>query len=170
MKSRANRISNNKSIVWFEVPADPRSLKFTSGFEPNFSNNLDLSVSRSSAYGGRIEKYRIASRNERIQYLIVAGPTHVWIVNPQALTTELSTYGLRSVDVITDEDLCIPGYEFFDNEGAGQIHSQIRDGLAGDLFPVDPDRTDASPCSEKMPVVKAFRRAILTSRPKLAGK
>jgi len=170
MQSRANRINNNKSIAWFEDPADPRSLKFTSGFEPNFSNILDLSVSRSSMYGGRIEKYRIASRNERIQYLFVAGPTHVWIVNPQALTTELSTYGLRSVDVITDEDFCIPRYEFFDNEGTGEIDSQIPAGFAGDPCPVDPDRTDASPWNEKMPVVKAFRRAILTSRPKLAGK
>ena len=94
----------------------------------------------------------------------------MWIVNPQALTTELSTYGLRTVDVITDEDLCIPGYEFFDNEGTGEIDSQIPPGFAGEQCPVDPDRADASPWNENMPVVKAFRRSILSSRPKLPRK
>lgn len=161
MQRRANRINNNKTIAWFEDAADPRSLKFTPGFEPDFSNLLDMSVSRSSMYGGRIEKYRIASCNKRIQYLFVAGPTHVWIVNPQALTTELSSYGLRSVDVITDEDLCIPGYEFFDNEASGEIDSQIPTDFAGEPCPVDPDRADASPWNEKLPVVQAFRRSIL---------
>ena len=161
MKKKANRINNNKTVAWFEDAANPRSLKIVPGFEPNFSDVLDVSTSKSSMYGGHIEKYRIASRNRRIQYLFVTGPSHVWIVNPQALTTELSTYGLRTVDVITDEDLCIPGYEFFDNEGTGAIDSQIPEGFAGDPCPVDPDRADASPWNEKLPVVKAFRRSIL---------
>jgi len=164
MKTRANRINNNKSIAWFEDATDPRSLKFTPGFEPNFARVLDVSESRSSMYGGRIEKYRIASRNSRIQYLFVTGPTHVWIVNPQTLTTELSTYGLRTVDVITDEDLCIPGYEFFDNDGTGEIDSQIPPGFAGDPCAVDPDRADASPWNDQLSVVKDFRRLILNGR------
>ncbi len=162
MKVRANRINNNRPIAWFTDASDPRSLVLTPGFEPDFSSILDVSISKSSMYGGKIKKYRIGSRNKRIQYLFVAGPKHVWIVNPQALTTELSTYGLRSVDVIVDEDLCIPGYEFFDNEGTGAIDSQIPLGFAGDPCPVDPDRADASPWNEKLSVVKAFRKKVLS--------
>lgn len=158
MKLRANRINNNRSIAWFEDDNDPGSLQIEAGFEPNFDDVIDMSVSRSSMYGGRIEKYRIASRNRQIQYLFVAGPRHVWIVNPQPFTVELSSYGLRTVDAIVDEDLLIPGYEFFDNAGTGELDDQIPPGFAGDVCPVDPDRADASPWNERLPVIRSFRR------------
>lgn len=160
MKVRANKINNNRSVAWF-VDSTPESLRFEAGFEPNFDTVIDISKSRSSMYGGEIRKYRIASRNERIQYLFVAGPQHVWIVSPQAFTVELSSYGLRTVDVIVDEDLCIPGYEFFDNAGTGEVDSQIPPGYAGPMCPVDPDRADASPWNERLPIIRAFRRSIL---------
>jgi len=161
MKSRVNRINNNRSIAWFADDDDPRSLQFEPGFQPDFRAVIDVSTSRSSMYGGEIKKYRIASSNRRIQYLFVAGPHQVWLVNPQAFTAELSSYGLRTVDVVADEDLCIPGYEFFDNAGTGELDDQIPAGFAGPVCPVDPDRADASPWNERLPIVRAFRRSIL---------
>ncbi len=161
MKLRANRINNNRPIAWFVDENDPRSLQIKSGFEPDFRTVIDISASRSSMYGGAIKKYRIASNNRLIQYLFVAGPQHVWLVHPQAFTVELSSYGLRTVDVIGDEDLNIPGYEFFDNEGSGEIDDQIPPGFAGPVCPVDPDRADASPWNERLPIIEAFRRSIL---------
>lgn len=164
MKVRANRINNNRSIAWFTDEDDPRSLQIEPGFEPDFDALVDVSISRSSMYGGRIEKFRIASRNRRIQYLFVAGPDHVWIVNPQPFTVELSSYGLRTVDVIVDEDLLVPGYEFFDNAGTGELDDQIPPGFAGDVCPVDPDRADASPWNEQLPIIRAFRRKYARTR------
>ena len=164
MKSRVNRINNNRSIAWFADDDDPRSLQIEPGFEPDFGAVIDVSTSRSSMYGGEIKKYRIASSNRRIQYLFVAGPHQVWLVNPQAFTVELSNYGLRTVDVVADEDLCIPGYEFFDNAGTGELDDQIPPGFAGPMCPVDPDRADASPWNERLPVVRSFRRLVLAGR------
>lgn len=158
MKLKANRINNNRSVAWFADDYDPRSLRFQPGFEPDFNALIDVSASRSSMYGGKIQKYRIASRNRLIQYLFVAGPTHVWIVSPQPFTVQLSSYGLRTVDAIVDEDLLIPGFEFFDNAGTGELDDQIPPGYAGDVCPVDPDRADASPWNERLPVIRAFRR------------
>ena len=164
MKSRVNRINNNRSIAWFDDDDDPGSLQIEPGFEPDFGAVIDVSASRSSMYGGDIKKYRIASSNRLIQYLFVAGPTHVWLVNPQAFTVELSSYGLRTVDVVADEDFCIPGYEFFDIAGTGELDDQIPPGFAGPVCPVDPDRADASPWNERLPVVRSFRRLILAGR------
>lgn len=161
MSVRANRINDNRSIAHFADDDDPRSLTIKSGFEPDFDSVIDVSDSRSSMYGGDIRKYRIASKNRRIQYLFVAGPDQVWLVNPQAFTTELSSYGLRTVDVVADEDLCIPGYEFFDNAGTGELDDQIPAGFAGPVCPVDPDRADASPWNERLPIVRSFRREVL---------
>jgi hypothetical protein len=158
MNLRANRINNNRSIAWFTDENDPRSLTFEPGFEPDFDAPIDVSKSRSSMYGGEIQKYRIASSNRRIQYLFVTGPRHVWIVHPQPFTVELSSYGLRTVDAVADEDLFIPGYEFSDHTGTGEMDDQIPPGFAGDICPADPDRADASPWNERMPVIQSFRR------------
>ncbi len=159
MSMPANRINNNRSIAVFADENDPASLKITRGFEPNFKAVIDVAASYSKMYGGEIRKYRIASRNRRIQYLFVAGPHHVWLVYPQALTTELSSYGLRTIDVIADEEMSIPGYEFFDNAGDGEVDDQIPPGFAGSVCPYDPDRADASPWNDHMPIIRAFRRA-----------
>ena len=161
MSVRANRINGNRPIAWFDDENDPRTLKIEAGFEPNFRKVIDVSTSQSHMYGGKIGKYRIASRNAEIQYLFVAGPSHVWLIHPQAVTTELSTFGLRTVDVNADEDMCIPGYEFFDNTGEGEIDDQIPPDYAGEICPYDPDRADASPWNERMPIVRKFRRSVL---------
>lgn len=159
MKVKANRINNNKPIAWFTDEKDPASLMIEPGFEPDFGAVIDVAKSRSAAYGGEIQKFRIASRNRRIQYLFVAGPHHVWLICPQSLTVELSSYGLRTVDVHVDDLLCIPGYEFFDNSGSGEVDDQIPAGFAGAVAPFDPDRADASPWNDRMPIVKEFRRS-----------
>ncbi len=165
MKTTANRINNNRSVAWFTDENDPRSLKFEPGFEPDFDATIDVSTSRSAMYGGNIQKFRIASSNRQIQYMFVAGPFHVWIVNPQPFTVELSSYGLRTVDAIADEDLFIPGYEFADNTGMGEMDDQIPPGFAGGVCPLDPDRADASPWNERMPVIRSFRQKFGMPRP-----
>jgi len=159
MSVPANRINNSRSIAWFRDENNPASLIIARGFEPDFNAVIDVARSYSKMYGGKIRKYRIASRNRRIQYLFVAGPDHVWLVYPQSLTTELSSYGLRTIDVIADEEMSIPGYEFFDNSGDGGVDDQIPPGFAGPVCPYDPDRADASPWNERMPIIRAFRRA-----------
>ena len=161
MAVKANRINNNRPIAWFEDPGNPRSLRLARGFEPDLRALIDVYTSRSTMYGGEIRKFRIASRNRRIQYMFVAGPKHVWLVHPQALTTELSSFGLRTVDVMADDDISIPGYEFYDNDGDGQIDNQIPAGYAGAACPIDPDRADASPWNHRLSMIAAFRRSRL---------
>ncbi len=162
MRRRANQINRQRPIAWFEDDDDPRSLKFVRGYEPDFRRLLDQSESRSTMYGGKILKQRFASRNQEIQYLFVAGKQHVWLIHPQAFTTELSSFGVRTVDVVADEDLFIPGYEFSDNTGEGVIDDQIPPGFAGDPCPLDPSRADASPWNDKLPIIRAFRRTRLS--------
>ena len=164
MSEPSNRINDNEPIAWFARPSDPTSLKIESGFEPDFRKCIDSSTSKSTFYGGLIRKFRFASRNRQIQYLFVQGPQHVWIIHPQALTTELSSYGLRTVDVNADDDISIPGYEFFDNTGSGEIDDQIPAGFAGPICPYDPDRADASPWNHRLPIIRAFRRTRLAKQ------
>ena len=110
-------------------------------------------------YGGQIRKLRILSKNRKIQYQFVAGPHHVWIIPAQTLGTELSSYGVRTVDVIADEDVFVPGYEYHYLDH-GALYSQIPKGYAGPASEVDPTRADASPWLERLPVIREFRRRI----------
>jgi hypothetical protein len=163
MARRGNRIHGGRRVAWFEHRGDPDSLRFAEGFEPDFRDGvLETSFSKSRLYGGEIRKLRILSVNRRIQYQFIAGPQQVWIVPPQALTTELSSYGVRTVDVDVDEDLCVPGYEYHyvdDSEDPPQLVSQIPAGFVGARSDVDPTRADASPWLERLPVIRAFRAA-----------
>ncbi|HKU36761.1 MAG TPA: hypothetical protein VJR89_01405 [Polyangiales bacterium] len=115
-------------------------------------------------YGGKIERYRVLSKNERIQYLFFAGPENAWIVPPQALTTELSSFGVRTIDVVIDDKLCVPGYEYhyYLDELADPplLHSQIPEGFVGHVNTRDPARSDASPWIEQLPVIREFRRRL----------
>ncbi len=157
MSLAANRINGNKPVASFGDHGSPESLTFEPGFEPDFDAVIDISHSRSRMYGGAIGKYRIGSVNRQIQYLFIAGPFHVWIVHPQTFTVQLSSYGLRTVDVIADDALFVPGYEFADNEGDGGIEDQIPAGFAGAPCPFDPDRADASPWNERLSPIREFR-------------
>ena len=162
---RRNLINGGRSIARFTRKNDPTSLKIVKGFEPDFTKGIvEVSEMKSAMYGGMLDRFRILSRNRKIQYLFTAGPKHVWIIPPQALTTELSSYGVRTVDVVADEDLFVPGYEyhFFDESADESEHfSQIPEGFAGELSEHDNDRADASAWLDQIPVIREFRKKVL---------
>ncbi len=163
-----NRIHGGRPVARFRRNNDPASLHFAAGYEPDFRKGiLEVSASTSRLYGGRLRRYRILSRNGRIQYLFMAGPRHVWIVPPQATTSELSSYGVRTVDVVADDDLFVPGYEYHFADGGGKPAGwldQIPKGFAGAIHPRDPTRSDASPWLDRLPVIREFRRVVLEQR------
>lgn len=160
------RIHGNRPVAFFTRKNDPRSLKFAEGYAPDFRRGV-IGIARSSSrlYGGSIRRFRILSVNRCIQYLFMAGPRHVWIVPPQATTTELSSYGIRVVEVKADDDLFVPGYEYhYLDEEVREWVSQIPAGYAGAQAGFDPTRADASPWLEQLPVVREFRRTVLRRR------
>jgi hypothetical protein len=164
-----NLVNRGERVAWFTRENDPASLRFAPGFEPDFARGvLESSDSRSRLYGGDIRKYRILSNNREIQYQFIAAPRHVWIIPPQTLTTEIMSYGVRTIDVDADEDLCVPGYEYHfidDSEDPPRLYSQIPEGYAGEASEVDGSRADASPWLEELPVIQEFRRVVLASTP-----
>jgi len=162
------RINRGRRIAWFAQPGRPASLEFAPGFAPDFAAGLvEHTTSDSRLYGGRLERYRILSANRQVQYLFIAGPHQVWIIPPQATTQELNSYGVRTLKVAIDDDLCVPGYEYhyFDTSAEPPtLVSQIPAGYAGATSPIDPARADASAWIERLPVVREFRRVVLRGR------
>jgi hypothetical protein len=160
-----NRVNRGRPVAWFTRKRDPASLRFAPGFEPDFDDGvIEVGGFGSKIYGGAIGRYRILSRNQLIQYLFFAGPHQVWIAPPQATTTQLSSYAVRTIDVEADEDLSIPGYEYHfedDSEDPPVLYSQIPPGFAGPPCPTDDARADASPWLDRLPVVREFRRKLL---------
>jgi hypothetical protein len=159
MAKGTGRVYGGKPVAWFVRRGEPGSLRFAPGYAPDFERLVEVTRSASRMYGGEIRKLRFLSRNGCIQYQFVAGPRHVWIIPAQALTTELSSYGVRTVDVVADEDVFVPGYEYHYLED-GELYTQIPPGFAGAASEVDPTRADASPWLEKLPVIQEFRRRI----------
>lgn len=163
--NRKNLINRGRPIARFTRRNDPESLKLTSGFEPDFAGGIiERSQSKSRLYGGQLHRFRILSTNRQIQYYFIAGPKHVWIIPPQALTTELSSYGVRTIDVLADDDLFVPGYEYhhFEETKTGfELYSQIPEGFAGEVCPVDDAKADASPWLDRIPLIQQFRREVL---------
>lgn len=161
----AHRIHGGRKIARFRRRGDPSSLEFVAGYEPDFARGLvETNRTKSNLYHGSLRRFRILSKNRAIQYLFLAGKRHVWIIPPQALSTELSTFGLRLVDVVADEDLFIPGYEYhyFDHDAdPPALYSQIPKGYAGRPCALDPNKADASPWLEALPIVRAFRKKML---------
>jgi hypothetical protein len=161
----ANRIHGGRSIARFRRKGDPASLEFAKGFEPDFARGIvEVNRTKSHLYHGMLRRFRILSKNREIQYLFIAGKKQVWIIPPQALSTELSSFGLRLVDVVADEDLFIPGYEYhhFDEDAdPPAFYSQIPKGYAGEPCVDDSNKADASPWLDALPVVKQFRRVVL---------
>lgn len=160
-----NLINQGKPVLWFQKAGDPESLRFARGFEPDFDKGVLEEFGFSSGmYGGRGQRFRILSTNREIQYLFFAAPSHTWIIPPQALTTELSSYGVRTIDVNADEDAFVPGYEYHfmdDTVDPPELHSQIPEGFVGEAHPDDDSRADASAWIEKMPVIEEFRHKVL---------
>lgn len=165
------RINGGESITSFAREGDPKSLRFADGFEPDFrrAGQIDVAISSSRLYGGPIRKVRIASRNRLVQYQFVVANEHLWVNPPQALTTEIMSYGVRTVDVLADEELFVPGYEFHymdDTVEPPELHSQIPTGFVGPASEIDPHRADATPWTEELPVVREFRRRVLPRLPR----
>ena len=97
----------------------------------------------------------------------MAAPRHVWIIPPQALTTELSSFGVRTIDVRADDDLFVPGYEYHfvdDDQDPPVLYSQIPEGWAGPASELDDARADAAPWLDQLPVIQAFRKQVLGAR------
>jgi hypothetical protein len=160
-----HRIHGGRNIAWFTRKDDPSSLRFAAGYEPDFRRGIvERAHTKSRFYGGTVRKFRVLSRNRRIQFLFVAAPKVAWIIPPQALTTEITSYGVRAIDVHADDDLCVPGFEyhFLDATVAPpELHSQIPEGFAGAPSDLDPARVDASAWCEALPVIRRFRREVL---------
>jgi hypothetical protein len=165
-----NLVNAGRPVAWFTRENDPASLRFARGYEPDLARGLlESSRSRSRLFGGAVRKYRLLSTNRRIQYLFLAGPRHAWIAWPQPLTTELSSYGVRTIDVEADERLCVPGYEYHyldDSVDPPRLHTQIPPGYAGAPSAIEPGWADASAWLEALPVIRAFRRSMRIPRPK----
>jgi len=166
--NRKNLIHGGRRVARFRRQKDPSSLAIVPGYEPDFRRGvLERSTSTSVLYGGTLERFRILSTNGRIQYWFFAGPRQVWIIPPQATTTELSSFAVRTVDVLVDEDMCCPGYEyhyFDDSEDPPVLYSQIPEGFVGPAGPHDPDRSDAAPWLDALPIIRRFRQQILGQR------
>lgn len=161
------RINGGRPIARFLEPGNPESLVFEPGYEPDFQGGIvETSESHSHLYGGRLRRFRILSDNREVQYLFMAGPKQVWIIPPQATSDEITSYGVRAIDVVHDDDLCVPGYEYHfaeESEHSPELEwvTQIPDGFAGPPSPLDPSRCDASPWIDRLPIVKRFRREVL---------
>ena len=153
-----NRIHRGRPVVYFRRKNDPTSQVVVPGYEPDYAKGV-LEVSRhgSKLYGGEIRRYRVLSKNRKIQHLFFDAPDHVWMIPPQALTTELSSFGVRTIDVEVDEDAYIPGYEYHFEED-GELHTQIPHGYVGELHPFDDTRADASAWLHRIPMLRQFRR------------
>jgi len=165
---RRNLIHGGRSIARFTRRNDPTSLRFVPGFEPDFERGVvEHARSESRLYGGAVDRYRIVSRNRKIQYLFLASPRHAWIVPPQATTTQLTSYGVRTIDVKADEDLFVPGYEYHyvdDDEDPPVLVSQIPKGFVGPISELDASRADASAWLDRIPVIAQFRRRVVARR------
>jgi hypothetical protein len=163
-----NLIRRGRDVAWFARKNDPSSLRFAQGYQPDLARGVvEVSRSRSRFYGGAIRKFRILSRMGRIQYQFVAAPRHVWIIPPQALTSEITPFGVRSIDVHAAEELCVPGYEYCyvdESTRPPTLHSQIPTGYAGAPSGLDPARLDASAWIERLPVIREFRTKVLGRR------
>lgn len=162
------QINKGRAVASFSKRNDPSSLRFVRGFEPDFRRGvIEETASNSRFFGGALRKFRILSQNRQIQYLFIASPSLAWVIPPQTLTTDLSTYGVRVDDVIVDDDLCVPAYEYHFADHSTDpptLHTQIPDGFAGDPHPGDPTRSDASAWIEALPVIQEFRARIVGKR------
>jgi len=167
-KNPRNLVNGGRPIARFMRRNDPTSLVFVRGYEPDFTRAgvIDVTSSTSRLYGGEVRRFRIASRNRRVQYLFFVSPTVAWVGYPQAFTTELSSYGVRAVDVNVPDDIVVPGmeYHYLESHDPPVWMSQIPPGFVGEVSPVDPWRADASAWTERLPVIREFRRRVLNSK------
>lgn len=152
-------VNGGKPIAWFANPEKPESLRFARGYRPDFDNGvLERSELSSTLYGGKVARFRIASQNGKAQYSMLKAPRHAWVASAQGTGAALSSFGVRCVDAVVDEDFLLPGYEYHFMED-GELHSQIPAGFAGEASPRDPHRADASAWLNRVPVLREFAKA-----------
>ncbi len=155
--------NRGRSVAWFRRAADPTSLHFVAGFEPDFAAGvLEKASLSSSLYGGPVTRYRVLSMNREIQYSFVASRKHYFIASVQTVGSQLSSFAVRVVDAVVDERLLLPGYDyhFLDEEvDPPELHSQIPPGFAGAQSETDPSRADTSRWLNRVPVLRVFARA-----------
>jgi hypothetical protein len=162
---RRTPLNGNRPVARIARRGDPTSLRFARGFEPDLEREpLELTRSASRLYGGRLRKYRVLSKNGLIQYQFVAAPRHGWSHPPQALTPELTSYGVRALHVRADDEIFIPGYEYHFHDADGELHSQIPEGFAGGPSRDDPARADTRAWTHALPIVRAFAERVLGRR------
>lgn len=171
----ANLIHGGRPFARFTRAGDPTSLRFAAGHAPDFEHGVvEVAHGTSRIYGGPLRRYRIVSQNRRVQYFFMAAPKQVWIASCQATSTELSTFGLRTVDAVVADELLLPGFEYhFVEPGSDPpvLYSQIPEGFAGEASPVDDSRVDTSAWLDAMPVIRDFRRQVLRAgRSRRRGK
>ncbi|MDG2014058.1 MAG: hypothetical protein P8J33_11160, partial [Pirellulaceae bacterium] len=161
-----NHINRGEPVAKFLRHNDPTSLTVVAGFEPDFAAGvLERAISKSRLYGGKLRRFRVLSMNREIQYYFYAGARHAWLMPPQATTAALSSYGVRTVDVVADDNLFLPGYEYHHMEATAtgnELYSQIPPGFAGQVCPFDDHKADASPWLDKLPLIVDFRRFLLS--------
>jgi len=163
-----NLLNRGRSFARFTRRDDPTSLRFVRGFEPDFGRGLlETAHASSRMYGGALRRCRILSKNRKVQYLFLAGPRQVWIGAIQTTHTELSSFGLRTLDAVVDDDLLLPGFEYHfidESQDPPVLVSQIPEGFAGAPSEVDPSRADTSAWLDQVPVIREFRRRVLRQR------
>lgn len=156
-------VAGGRPVARFLRRNDPGSLVFLGGYEPDFRAGI-FEVARSdSVLYGRVARFRVLSTNRRLQYQFILSKKHAFVLPPQGFGTELSSYGVRTQNVVFDELLCVPGYEYHFMDKVGDeptLHTQIPRGFAAAPCPLDPNRADASPWLEALPVIKKFRATL----------
>lgn len=162
---RAGRVvAGDRKIVWFETPGDPSSLRVLPGYEPDWAlGPVERYVHGSRLYEGEVQRLRFLSINGEVQHLMFLAPRHAWMVPPQTLDRDLTSYAVRPVQPNFDEEAYVPGYEYhFEDDLAGDddpsLHSQIPPGYVGAASELDDSRADASAWLDEMPLLQDLRR------------
>ena len=162
---RAGRaVADDRKIVWFEHLGDPSSLRTLPGYEPDWDHGPIESFGHGSRlYEGEVRRLRFLSVNREVQHLMFLAPRHAWMVPPQTLDRDLTSYAVRPVQPNFDEEAYVPGYEYhFEDESAGDddpaLHSQIPSGYVGPASDLDDSRADASAWLDEIPLLREFRQ------------
>ncbi len=177
---RNGSINKGKRIAYFTRENDPRSLRFVKAFEPDYQNGIvEISIDRgvlSELYGGRVEKYRILSTNRELCYQFLAGTDIVWANPPQAMTRQLTSYGVRPIDVNFDGDAFLSGVDYYEEDetnGQPTVFTQIPQGYVGRINPVLENLAETSKWNNRLPHIEEFKKRVLgngrTSRVYLPG-
>ena len=157
-RNQGRIIAKDKKVVHFKNLRDPSSLEVLPGYEPDWDDGLVETYSHPSRlYGGTVTRYRFMSMNREIQHLLFLAPKHAWMIPPQALNTDITSFAVRSTDVNFDEEAYVPGFEYHFEE-AGELHSQIPEGYVGALSEIDDSRADASAWLNQIPLLQELRK------------